>query len=769
MKIKWITKLLILATALFAASASAGTWTLSGTTLTHDTSPWVLTVSVDGSNLTVTGNIPPAANAQLPLADPVDGGYTITDIGNYAFQGATRLTGTLAIPYGVTNIGNYAFDGCRDLTGMLTIPDSVTRINQFAFYGCSGITGLLIPNSVTTIGDNTFVFCINLTSVTVDGNISAGMFYFCSGLTNVTFGTNVTSIGQQAFYNCTGLTGITIPDNVRSLASQVFQGCTNLTDVVIGSSVNSIGANAFQSCTRLTNVTFNGGCPASVQTTIYNNANSVTTYVYGANLESWNSKVTPVNSLDDDGVATTWQGQPIQRMGNPILDVFLNPGTGGSVSPSYLMIEMGSAYGALPVPSRTGYTFDCWMDGATPVDSNTVVLVSHTLTAKWIANVYEVSFDSNGGAAVSPKNVAYGSEYGALPVPLRMGYDFIGWQFGGETVVAVTMMNTASNHTLVAQWSASTHLAVTFFMMDGSSNSVVLNQTIGEKFVLPAAPDRGGDTNYTFAGWFTLPGIDGTEVTTNDVVSADVTVLFAHWEFNGWQFVRVWDGDWLLNAATSGSEVSVLSVVDTPLPSGTVDFAKNVEYGYKFKTVGAAAFKGCTALTGVTLGDVVNINAEAFYNTSLTSISIDESLTICSNAFSSTPMNFILARSGAPLLTGNLIEEAKTVYYMPGNDDADWEGQFRSKHNNTVALRSSIDVATLTEDAAGFSFNIASTGLNDVPLDIKVYAKDSLTSTNDWVEVRTITGGIDGALFTDPASTNYPSRFYKTAVDKISG
>ena len=78
----------------------------------------------------------------------------------------------------VTSIGDDAFMFCEGLTSV-TIPNSVTSIEKCAFYGCYGLTSIAIPNSVTSIGNFAF--------------------YFCYGLTSVTIGNSVTSIGDGAF------------------------------------------------------------------------------------------------------------------------------------------------------------------------------------------------------------------------------------------------------------------------------------------------------------------------------------------------------------------------------------------------------------------------------------------------------------------------------------------------------------------------------------------------------------------------------------------
>jgi len=81
--------------------------------------------------------------------------------GSYGSSHSNQYTGNIIIPenveyngatYPVTSIGNEAFYGCSDLTSV-TIPNSVTSIWSEAFYGCSGLTSITIPNSVTSIGE----------------------------------------------------------------------------------------------------------------------------------------------------------------------------------------------------------------------------------------------------------------------------------------------------------------------------------------------------------------------------------------------------------------------------------------------------------------------------------------------------------------------------------------------------------------------------------------------------------------------------------------
>ena len=142
--------------------------------------------------------------------------------------------------YTVTSIGDNAFVSCSGLTSV-TIPGSVTSIGNRAFWDCSGLTSVDIPDGVTSIGDYAF--------------------WNCSGLTSVDIPDSVTSIGNYAFSWCSGLTSVTIPGSVTSIGGYAFGGCSSLTEVTIPDSITSIGGYAFGGCIALTKITFEGTVP----------------------------------------------------------------------------------------------------------------------------------------------------------------------------------------------------------------------------------------------------------------------------------------------------------------------------------------------------------------------------------------------------------------------------------------------------------------------------------------------------------------------------
>ena len=169
----------------------------------------------------------------------------------------------------VTSIGNEVFFGCSELTS-IEIPSSVTSIGNFAFSGCSGLTGIEIPSSVTSIGDIAFWFCSGLRSKERRGgkksvtSIWYDAFSCCSGLTGIEIPSSVTMIGEAAFSGCSRLTSINVEAgnevyDSRDNCNAIIKKATNTLiqgckNTKIPSSVTSIGNYAFYDCSGLTGI-----------------------------------------------------------------------------------------------------------------------------------------------------------------------------------------------------------------------------------------------------------------------------------------------------------------------------------------------------------------------------------------------------------------------------------------------------------------------------------------------------------------------------------
>ena len=175
----------------------------------------------------------------------------------------------------VTTIADNGFQSCANLT-KVTIPSSVTSIGELAFCGCGKLTSNTLPDSVTSIGSSAFAGC---TAEILWGNNSSiislnGSFYGYGGAT-ITIPTSVTSIGSSAFAYCSSLTSVTIPNSVTSIGGGAFRGCSKLTSITIGSGVTSIGSSAFAYCSSLTSVTIGSGV-TSIGDRAFNSCSSLT-------------------------------------------------------------------------------------------------------------------------------------------------------------------------------------------------------------------------------------------------------------------------------------------------------------------------------------------------------------------------------------------------------------------------------------------------------------------------------------------------------------
>ena len=224
--------------------------------------------------------------------------YHVTSIKTGAFSKSSELT-SVTIPYSVTNIGNNLFSGCTSLTSIVIdeenpvydsrencnaiietannklllgckgsmVPNSVTSIGEEAFSGCSELTSITIGSGVTTIGENAFKDCDNLKKVEINSNAIVSKNYdynmnessikniFGGQVEEYVLGEDVTSIGAGAFYGCPNLTSFYMSDNVTSIGESAFSYCSKLSSFKMSANMTSIGDYAFHMCYALTSIT----------------------------------------------------------------------------------------------------------------------------------------------------------------------------------------------------------------------------------------------------------------------------------------------------------------------------------------------------------------------------------------------------------------------------------------------------------------------------------------------------------------------------------
>ncbi len=215
---------------------------------------------------------------------------------------------------------------------------------------------------------------------------------------------------------------------------------------------------------------------------------------------------------------------------------------GGSPVPAETSVRYQQAYGSLAEVSRTGYTFDGWWtiaSGGDQVSTGSVVSATgdHTLYAHWVANPYAIGMDGQGGVlSTNELEVLFDSPYGALPSASRTGYGFSGWWTApdgvGSSIDVTTVMTTASNHTLYANWTAEEY-RVSYDAVGGAVSPSSEMVTYDAQYGGLPVPARIG---YAFNGWWTGTDGAGSQVTAISRVSvASNHVLFANWNVNSYE------------------------------------------------------------------------------------------------------------------------------------------------------------------------------------------------------------------------------------------
>jgi uncharacterized repeat protein (TIGR02543 family) len=188
-------------------------------------------------------------------------------------------------------------------------------------------------------------------------------------------------------------------------------------------------------------------------------------------------------------------------------------------------------------PTRVGHTFAGWFADAAlttawDFTADTVPASDMTLSAKWSVNSYLVSFDANGGSAVSPQSEVFGTLATEPTAPTREGHSFVGWfadaalttpwDFAADRVPA-------SDITLYADWSINSYL-VSFATNGGTAvppQSEVFDTLVTE----PAAPTRDG---HTFAGWFADAALTTAWDFAADRVPASAITLYTQWSIDSY-------------------------------------------------------------------------------------------------------------------------------------------------------------------------------------------------------------------------------------------
>lgn len=160
---------------------------------------------------------------------------------------------TIILPQTLETIGEESFRGCSNLEAM-DVPEKTSRICSSAFRDCISMKSLKVRNGYIKIGERAFENCASLESISLpDGltEIYGGVFNSCKSLVHIDLPKNLTILGESAFSDCVCLEKIEVPEAVVKIDDLAFNGCTNLTKIVLHEGLRKIGKGAFKNCRNL--------------------------------------------------------------------------------------------------------------------------------------------------------------------------------------------------------------------------------------------------------------------------------------------------------------------------------------------------------------------------------------------------------------------------------------------------------------------------------------------------------------------------------------
>jgi hypothetical protein len=352
----------------------------------------------------------------------------------------------------------------------------VIAIESYAFYRCSTLKNVVIPSSITSIGDSAFAKT-NLTTVFFHAeNCTLGSFANIATLKNVQIYPEVKTIPSRFIYNCKLVTSIVLPENVTSIGSEAFGMCSGLVNV---------------SCRSVTPPTLATAFPQNTGMTLKVPCSAVETYKTTTN---WQDFKTILGSTFS-GFKLTLNSNNTQYGTAQVCPVCDN------------MIE------AIAKPN---YHFVRWNDGKTE-NPRTIALTSDsTFVATFAVDTYRVTATTNQtamGTVTGGKVYEYNAQATIQAIP-NYGYTFVQWNDGNTQ--NPRRFTVTSDSAFVATFEPKS------FNVTATTTQTAMGQVTGSgiyeyntQATIEAIPNEG----YTFVQWNDL----NTENPRTILVTSDAT------------------------------------------------------------------------------------------------------------------------------------------------------------------------------------------------------------------------------------------------------
>jgi uncharacterized repeat protein (TIGR02543 family) len=376
----------------------------------------------------------------------------------------------------------------------------------------------------------------------------------------------------------------------------------------------------------------------------------------------------------------------------------------------------GTSVSAPADPTRSGFTFDGWYtDDTTFLNAytfSTMPAQSVTVYAKWnevAANESTVTFNSNGGSAVTAITQEEGTSVSAPTDPTKAGYTFAGWKLGSEDKSFPFNMP-AEDITLDAQWTIVTY-DITYILYGGTNGANPATYTVATATITLIAATKEGNT---FGGWYDNSGLTGDEVTSIVLGSTGNKTLYAKW--NELLPIVLRQSDF---GETNNSSSTYANFYIENVENGSEDSAptSNSSYSRAGGNYNAALWDYIALgqkSVAARIGDMVTSNSS-------TGVAVDAS---DPNVYLAT--RFTLNGVNTITIRVNILKASTTIYLQTSTDGTNWSD-----------LSNIVQTTAIASDT-----NLSFTGISitgDIYYRI-VFVNSTSTSSNGWLgQVKSLT------------------------------
>ena len=283
--------------------------------------------------------------------------------------------------------------------------------------------------------------------------------------------------------------------------------------------------------------------------------------------------------------------------------ITLDAGEGGSVSPTSIDVEYGSAV-TLPTPSKTYYTFDCWTYQGEPVNVTQWDIIGDvTLVATYNPEVYSITYNLHGAADPGLPTTYTASSKIPLPYVEKADSLFIGWKLvgsGADPIPSYTIQGEHEDLEFDAIFVEAT--------IDGDGKLTDIADKTIQNVVIPSfVNDIANDLIPQMSGLLNIL-VDGSNEhfsTDGKLLIKDGHIAFAY-----------------LSAFSDGKTVNLPDAVDV--------IGENAFYGTQIiaingyvSDIGAFAFYNCSKLADCNIAHVQVVGNNAFENSKVTADFLD--------------------------------------------------------------------------------------------------------------------------------------------------